>query len=140
MTKIFLRQRKFSYIKTPQMESPQVRGYEEIYSDGHREVTYWKNGKVYRQKIAPHSQISPLSDWAIEDWERNTPLIENLFNNYEDDPDVIKEVEIISDRPIINKINAGLKTSWQKLINRTAKLARKIKLAWQAASRELTRP
>ena len=138
MAKIFLRQRKFSYINTPEMKSPQVRGYEEVWEDDRGQVTYWDNEGVYRQRISADSQTKPssMSDWL--DWQE-FPLYEDSFHRLGEDTKV-RKVKIVSSQPTQSKIAAGLRNWWQKAAHQTNKLARRIKSAWQAAQKELTRP
>lgn len=127
MAKIWLRQRKFTYLNTPTMKSPQIRVYEEIWQDDRGEVTYWDNEGVYRHRIYPEDRTNSPSVFA----ERPR---ENRLDRK------IKKVEIVAEQPTSKKIAASLNSWWQKAAKSSQKLTRRLQQAWQAAYRELTRP
>ena len=143
MAKIFIRQRRFSYIKTSDMKSPQVRGSEEVWQDDQGQVTYIDNERVYRPRISADDQTKPssvFSHWPMSerrDWGE-TPLGGDSFSRLGEDRKM-RKIEIVSSPPAKRKIAAELRNWWQKAANQTEKLARRLKSAWRAAHKELTR-
>jgi len=145
MSKVFLRRRLFTYIKTDKMWSSQFKAYEEVWQDNCKEVTYWDNGKIYRQRIAtksPNSRLSLFREKKIEDWQKwpETSIYEDFYNLYKDDNNNIGKVKIIPSQLAKKKISGEINEIWQQITTSIAKLVRRVRKAWQAAQQELTRP